>query len=142
MQFLRTSEADFTKKFDRVVRDRRESDVQVGRDVATMINEVRERGDGALVEYTQRFDSHQLNDEADWRITPEECQAAYEALDTELRDALELAAARIRAYHEGQLPADRDYTDDIGMRLGARWSAVDAAGLYVPGGRAAYSRPR
>ena len=52
MQFLRTTDADFPRKFDRVVRDRRESDAQVGRDVATMINEVRERGDSALVEYT------------------------------------------------------------------------------------------
>jgi histidinol dehydrogenase len=138
MQFLRTSDADFATKFDRVVRDRRESDAQVGRDVATMINEVRERGDKALVEYTARFDQHRLTEDADWSVSRDACKAAYEALDSELRDALELAASRIRAYHEGQLPEDRDYTDSIGMRLGARWSAVDAAGLYVPGGRAAY----
>ena len=138
MQFLRTSDADFPRKFDRVVRDRRESDAQVGRDVATMINEVRERGDSALVEYTTRFDGHHLTRDSDWQIPLEECRAAYEALDADLRDALELAASRIRAYHEGQLPSDRDYTDDIGMRLGARWRPVDAAGLYVPGGRAAY----
>ena len=138
MQFLRTTDADFPRKFDRVVRDRRESDAQVGRDVATMINEVRERGDSALVEYTTRFDGHHLTRDSDWQIPLEECRAAYEALDADLRDALELAASRIRAYHEGQLPSDRDYTDDIGMRLGARWRPVDAAGLYVPGGRAAY----
>ncbi|MFW2349302.1 histidinol dehydrogenase [Qipengyuania sp.] len=138
MQLLHTKDEDFAKKFDRIVRDRRESDVQVGRDVATIINEVRERGDEALVDYTARFDGHGLGEDGDWQITAEECRAAHEALDPALRDALELAAARISAYHEGQLPADRDYTDDIGMRLGARWSAVDAAGLYVPGGRAAY----
>ncbi len=138
MQLLRISEDGFEKAFARVVRDRRESDRQVGRDVATMINEVRERGDEALVEYTARFDSHGLGEDSAWRISAEDCRAAYDALDPELRDALELAAARIRAYHEGQLPADRDYTDDIGMRLGARWRPVDAAGLYVPGGRAAY----
>ena len=138
MQFLRTSDAGFATAFDRVVRDRRESDVQVGRDVATIINEVRERGDAALVDYTARFDSHNLGEEAGWTISSAECRDAYDGLDPELRDALELAASRIRAYHEGQLPADRDYTDDIGMRLGARWLPVDAAGLYVPGGRAAY----
>ena len=138
MQFLRTSDESFEKAFERVVRDRRESDAQVGRDVATMINEVRERGDDALIEYTTRFDGHQLNDNGGWQITAEECREAYDALDAELREALELAASRIRAYHEGQLPEDRDYTDSIGMRLGARWTAVDAAGLYVPGGRAAY----
>lgn len=138
MQFLRTSEEGFARKFDRIVRDRRESDVQVGRDVASIINEVRERGDAALVDYTARFDNHGLGEDADWRIAQDDCRAAYDALDPELRDALKLAAARIRAYHEGQLPEDRDYTDEIGMRLGARWNAVDAAGLYVPGGRAAY----
>lgn len=138
MQLLRTKDDGFEKAFERVVRDRRESDAQVGRDVAAMINEVRERGDDALVEYTTRFDSHQLNDNGGWQITAEECRAAYDDLDAELREALETAASRIRAYHEGQLPPDRDYTDDIGMRLGARWTPVDAAGLYVPGGRAAY----
>jgi len=138
MQWLKTSAEGFEKAFARIVRNRRESDGQVGRDVANMINEVRERGDDALVDYTARFDHHRLSEDSDWRIDPAECHAAYDALDAGLRDALELAASRIRAYHEGQLPEDRDYTDDIGMRLGARWNAVDAAGLYVPGGRAAY----
>ena len=138
MRMLRSSQADFETAFGRIVRDRRESDVQVGRDVAAIINEVRERGDDALADYTARFDSHGLSQDGDWQIDLEECRAAYEALDSDLRDALETAAGRIRAYHEGQLPADRDYTDDIGMRLGARWNAVDAAGLYVPSGRAAY----
>ena len=138
MRMLRSSQADFETAFGRIVRDRRESDVQVGRDVAAIINEVRERGDDALSDYTARFDSHGLSQDGDWQIDLEECHAAYEALDSDLRDALETAAGRIRAYHEGQLPADRDYVDDIGMRLGARWNAVDAAGLYVPGGRAAY----
>ncbi|MBO6526987.1 histidinol dehydrogenase [Erythrobacter sp.] len=138
MQLLRISDDGFEKAFARVVRNRRESDRQVGRDVATMINEVRERGDDALVEYTARFDNHGLGNDGDWQISAEECRAAYDALDDALREALETAASRIRAYHEGQLPEDRDYTDSIGMRLGARWTAVDAAGLYVPGGRAAY----
>ena len=138
MQFLKTSDADFETKFAKAVRDRRESDAQVGRDVSTILNEVRERGDKALVEYTTRFDHHNLSNDEDWSISKDACKAAYDNLDAELRDALETAASRIRAYHEGQLPEDRDYTDDIGMRLGARWNAVEAAGLYVPGGRAAY----
>ncbi|WP_369025620.1 histidinol dehydrogenase [Qipengyuania sp. RANM35] len=138
MQLLRTTDPDFDKKFRRIVRDRRESDVDVQRDVATILNEVRERGDAALVEYSMRFDDHRLTTEDDWRISAETCKAAYEALDPALNSALNTAAQRIRSYHENQLPADRDYTDDIGMRLGARWLPVDAAGLYVPGGRAAY----
>ncbi|WP_100260823.1 histidinol dehydrogenase [Qipengyuania seohaensis] len=138
MLLLRTTDADFEAKFARVVRDRRESDAQVGRDVAGILSEVRESGDKALVEYTKRFDGHNLSSDGDWSISKQACEKAYHAIDAELRDALETAATRIRAYHEGQLPEDRDYTDSIGMRLGARWSAVEAAGLYVPGGRAAY----
>lgn len=138
MQFLRTSDADFEAKFARVVRNRRESDASVGRDVATILNEVKERGDAALAEYTMRWDEHRLGSDDDWRIGPDACAAAHDALDPALRDALHLAAERIRAYHQDQLPGDRDFTDAIGMRLGARWLPVDAAGLYVPGGRAAY----
>ena len=138
MQVLRTSDADFEARFARVVRNRRESDAKVGRDVASILNEVKERGDAALVEYTARWDEHRLTNADDWRITADACAEAHAALDRKLRDALQLAADRIRAYHEQQLPADRDYTDSVGMRLGARWLPVDAAGLYVPGGRAAY----
>ncbi len=138
MQFLTLSDADFEAKFERLVRDRRESDAGVSRDVSDILNEVRERGDGALVEYTMRFDEHRLGTEDGWSISLAECKQAYRDLDGDLREALDTAARRIRAYHEGQVPQDRDYTDEIGMRLGSRWSPVDAAGLYVPGGRAAY----
>ena len=138
MQLLTLSDADFEAKFERLVRDRRESDAGVSRDVSDILNEVRERGDGALVEYTMRFDEHRLGTEDGWSISAAECEQAYHDLDDDLRDALETAARRIRAYHERQLPQDSDYTDEIGMRLGSRWLPVDAAGLYVPGGRAAY----
>ena len=135
---LSTSDRDFAMRFARLVEDRRESDADVSRSVTQILEQVRHRGDAALVEYTQRFDKHPMTEPADWRIAPEVCTAAFEALDPRLRDALELAAARIRAYHEDQLPRDRDFTDEAGVRLGARWRGVDAAGLYVPGGRAAY----
>jgi histidinol dehydrogenase len=138
MKFLDANAADFEQAFARIVRNRRDSDADVGRDVANILNEVRERGDDALVQYTMRFDGHRLTGDADWRIPAEDIRAAYDALDPTLRDALQLAADRIRAYHEQQLPEDSDRTDSIGMRLGARWLPVDAAGLYVPGGRASY----
>src|SRR3546814_8544647 len=77
-------------------------------------------------------------DASGWSISKKECAGAYDALAPDLRDALNLAAERIRAYHAAQLPQDRDYRDTAGVRLGARWNAVDAAGVYVPGGRAAY----
>jgi histidinol dehydrogenase len=135
---LATTDADFEKKFKRLVDDRRESDEDVSSTVAHILGEVRALGDEALAEYTERFDKHVLATEADWRIAPQACRDAYDALAPKLREALELAATRIRAYHQNQLPADRDFTDDVGVRLGAKWHPVDAAGLYVPGGRAAY----
>ena len=138
MQVLKTRDEGFEKAFEKIVDDRRESDSDVAQDVTSILNEVRRRGDAALVKYTSRFDNHNLTGDDDWRVSAETCQAAYEALDDELRNALILAADRIRTYHEAQMPEDRDYTDSTGVRLGARWQPVDAAGLYVPGGRAAY----
>jgi histidinol dehydrogenase len=135
---LATSDKDFERKFARLVSDRRESEDDVSRVVADILSEVRQRGDEALAEYTQRFDKHQLTGDNDWRIPAEACEAAFAALDPALREALELAAERIRAYHQDQLPRNRDFTDEAGVRLGARWRPVDAAGLYVPGGRASY----
>jgi histidinol dehydrogenase len=135
---LNTRDAGFDKAFRRLVRDRRESEDDVARDVELILADVRNRGDAALVEMTARFDRHQLSAEDDWRIGPEACAQAYAALAPELREALDLASARIRTYHEAQKPEDRDYVDAAGVRLGAVWRAVDAAGLYVPGGRAAY----
>jgi histidinol dehydrogenase len=135
---LNTRDADFGERFRRVVAARRESDNDVSRDVSLILSDVRNRGDAALAEYTQRFDSHSLSEDANWRVAPEQCREAYDNLNPDLRAALELAAQRIRAYHQAQVPEDRDYTDDTGVRLGAKWTAVDAAGLYIPGGRATY----
>ncbi|WP_427965679.1 histidinol dehydrogenase [Altererythrobacter sp.] len=138
MQLLNASDPDFAMRFARIVDDRRESDTDVAVQVTDILREVKARGDKALVEYSARFDSHRLSSDDDWRITAERCREAYEGLEPELREALELAARRIRAYHEDQLPKARDFTDESGVRQGAIWRAVDAAGLYVPGGRAAY----
>lgn len=135
---LSTFQPDFEARFARIVDARRESDSDVAGQVADILRSVKLRGDAALVDYTQRFDGYALATAADWTISREACEQAYHELAPDLRDALELAAARIRAYHEAQLPANRDYVDDAGVRLGAIWRPVDAAGLYVPGGRAAY----
>lgn len=137
MRRLDSSDSGFAEAFDALVNDRRETDSDVSSVVAQTIRAVRDRGDVTLVEMTQRFDGFDLNAEG-WQIDAAQCKAAYDALAPDLRDALKLAATRIRAYHKAQLPKDRDYTDKDGVRLGARWSAVDAAGVYVPGGRAAY----
>ena len=135
---LSTLQPDFEKKFARIVDARREADSDVAGQVSDILQTVKLRGDAALADYTHRFDGYTLADDADWSIPREACEEAYKALAPDLREALELAAARIRAYHEAQLPQNRDYTDSAGVRLGAIWRPVDAAGLYVPGGRAAY----
>ena len=138
MQTLSTKDADFDRNFKRVVSARRESDSDLALTVRDILRAVRGNGDGALVKYTQRFDSYALVEDDDWTVSRERCAEAYRSIEPDLRDALDLAAARIRAYHEAQLPENRDYTDDDGVRLGAIWQPVEAAGLYVPGGRAAY----
>ena len=137
MQRLDSSDIGFADAFDALVNGRRESDADVTSAVAQTIKDVRAHGDATLAEMTQRFDGFDLNN-AGWQIDAAQCKAAYDALQPDLRDALTLAAKRIEAYHAAQLPEDRDYRDSDNVRLGARWSAVDAAGVYVPGGRAAY----
>jgi len=127
----------FPDAFTGLVNARRESDPGVARDVAAIIAAVRADGDAALATYTQQFDHHDL-EATGWSVGKAERRTALEALTPELRKALELAADRIRVYHERQKPTDSDNVDQAGVRLGARWRAVDAAGLYVPGGRAAY----
>ncbi|MDQ1229193.1 histidinol dehydrogenase [Sphingomonas sp. SORGH_AS_0879] len=134
---LDTQEPGFAAAFDELVDARRESDADVARDVQVILRAVRDDGEAAVAAFTRQFDGHDLA-ESGWRIELADCRAAYEALEPELRHALDLAAARIRAYHEKQKPTDSDYVDAQGVRLGARWTAVDAAGIYVPGGRAAY----
>jgi len=134
VQRLNARAADFAAQFDALVNARREADADVSRDVAAGIARVKAEGDAAVPEYTQRFDGHDLP----WQITLADCAAAYAALDADLRAALDLAAERIRTYHAQQKPTDSDNVDAAGVRLGARWRAVDAAGVYVPGGRAAY----
>jgi len=134
---LDAADAGFADAFSTLVNARREASADVARDVRTILASVRDEGEAAVHAFTAKFDRHDLN-HTGWRIEPADCAAAFHALEPELRTALELAATRIRAYHERQKPADSDYTDAAGVRLGARWRPVDAAGLYVPGGRAAY----
>lgn len=135
---LNSREPGFEAAFKRLVADRRESGEDVARDVQVILSDVKNRGDAALNDMTMRWDGHALSADADWFFTAEQCREAYDALKPDLRAALEFAAQRIRAFHEKQLPKNRDETDELGVRMGSKWRAVDAAGLYVPGGRAAY----
>lgn len=134
---LNSTDAGFAEAFTALVNARREADDDVARNVTHIIKRVRDEGDVALRDLTRLFDKHDL-DRSGWTIDRADCLAAYEGLAPELRAALELAAERIAVYHAKQRPADRDETDAQGIRLGARWTPVEAAGVYVPGGRAAY----
>jgi histidinol dehydrogenase len=134
---LDATDPGFEAAFAALVDARREADADVSADVAAILSRVRSEGDAALIDLTRRFDGFDLDAEG-WSISREDCAAAYAALAPDLRAALDLAAARIIAYHAKQRPADSDWTDGTGTRMGARWTAVEAAGLYVPGGRAAY----
>ncbi len=135
---LNSSDPGFETAFRRLVADRRESDEHVARDVSVILSDVKNRGDAAVIDCTAKFDKHTLADDSSWQVSLDLCREAFDGLKPDLRAALELAAQRIRAFHEKQLPKNREETDEVGVRMGARWRAVDAAGLYVPGGRAAY----
>ncbi len=137
MQRLDASEPGFASAFTVLVDARREADDDVAAAVADMLKRVRAEGDAAIADYTRRFDRIDL-DAVGWSIPRADWARALESLERPLRDALELAAARIRDFHAAQRPADRDTTDAAGIRLGHRWTAVEAAGLYVPGGLASY----
>ena len=129
--------ADFAARFTDFVNARRESDADVSQAVSAIIAQVRAQGDAALVDYSQRFDRIDLK-ALGLRITAAEIKAARAHVDADVLAALELAAARIRHFHESQRPSDHDATDAAGVRAGWRWRALDAAGLYVPGGLASY----
>jgi len=134
---LSISDADFEDRFDTLVNARREADEDVSSDVKAIISDVKNRGDRAIQELTRKFDHHNL-EETGWKIPKADCVTALEEMEASLRVSLELAALRISDYHQGQVPDNRDFNDDAGVRIGARWNAVERAGIYIPGGRAAY----
>ena len=134
---LNTTDADFAAAFGAFLAKDRDGGADVSAVVREVIAAVRAKGFDALKTYTSKFDRFDLTDTT-LRVTAEEIDAAEASCDRDDLAALDYAAKRIRAYHEKQIPSDVRYTDDEGVTLGWRWTAVDAAGLYAPGGRAAY----
>lgn len=128
---------DFPLAFAKFLETKRESEIDVEKTVAEIVADLRARGDAALFDYTRRFDRFELN-ETNLTISPEEISAAVGHCPGDQIDALKLAAARIRAYHEKQMPEDQNYTDQQGVGLGYRWRPIKAVGMYVPGGTASY----
>jgi histidinol dehydrogenase len=134
---LDSTAGDFEGRFSDLLAAKREVSQDVDVAVRTIIDDVRARGDDALIELTQRFDHMDLR-ERGIAVSEAEIDAAIAQVDAETYKALEFAHERIVAHHQRQLPEDDHYQDTTGAELGHRWTAVEAAGLYVPGGTASY----
>ena len=135
---LNFASADFLDAFERLLGSKREADSDVHDAVAGIIADIRGRGDDALLALTAKYDGLAVGSVAELALSADMLQAALDGLDDDLRQSLESAAARIQAFHEKQRPNGFAYTDEAGVELAMRHTAVDAVGLYVPGGKAAY----
>lgn len=136
-QWLESNAADFESAFTSLLALKREVSEDVDTIVKDIIAQVIARGDAALVDYTQKFDRFTTSAAA-LRFSKEEIDAAVKASPKDALDALGVAKARILAFHQRQKPQDQLFTDELGVELGWRWSAIEAVGLYVPGGTASY----
>src|SRR2546423_1084878 len=137
MRRLNARASGFEQEFGVLVESRREADDDVSQAVAAIIADVRGRGDAALIEYSRRWDGVELSP-ATLQVGESEIAAAEQQAAAEVTRALHFAAQRIEAYHRRQMPADASFTDETGTTLGWRWGALDAVGIYVPGGTASY----
>lgn len=135
---LTTSEADFLSRLDQLLAWEQSSDNEVVTTVSGILEDVRNRGDAALLEYTLKFDRVNAASASELELSSDELQAALDVIDDDHRQALEVAAARVRAYAEHQKMESWSYTEADGTVLGQKVTPMDRAGLYVPGGKAAY----
>ncbi|XWN32232.1 MAG: histidinol dehydrogenase [Devosia sp.] len=137
MQRLNTQHEGFEDAFSALLADQRELSEDVGASTAAILAAVRKDGDAALARYTKTFDKLDLG-ATSIRVSSEDVARAKRSVDQDALDALAFARDRIAAFHRKQLPAPHSFTDETGAELGWRWSPLDAVGLYVPGGQAAY----
>jgi histidinol dehydrogenase len=138
MKRLSTTQDDFQAQLDALLAWEGVSDEQVNITVREVIHNIRTRGDEALVEYTNKFDRMNVSSMSELTISAEQLDAALNTIPAEQREALELAAARVRNYHQHQKMESWSYTEDDGTLLGQQVTPLDRVGLYVPGGKAAY----
>src|SRR5215475_3834641 len=134
---LEITASDFATRFRALLETKREASADVEATVRAIVGDVAARGEAAVKEYTRKFDHCDL-DHAGLQVTTQEITAAVQRCSPAAIEALQLAHSRIEAYHRRQLPADDRFVDPLGVELGARWTAIEAVGLYVPGGTAAY----
>ncbi|RUM98973.1 histidinol dehydrogenase [Pseudaminobacter arsenicus] len=134
---LNHSDADFEARFAAFLTTKREASADVDAAVRDIVAEVRARGDAALIDYTGRFDRADL-DMLGIAVSADDIAKAYRDADPATVEALKFARDRIHAHHQRQRPQDDRYVDAVGVELGSRWTAIEAVGLYVPGGTASY----
>jgi histidinol dehydrogenase len=127
---------EFERELARIIAFESSQDERVDATVAQIIDDVRARGDAALIELTARFDGVHATSMAELEVTAAEMRRAFDALPEAERAALTTAAARIRAYHERQVLASWSFRDADGSELGQRITPLDSVGVYVPGGKA------
>ncbi|HEX5379917.1 MAG TPA: histidinol dehydrogenase [Phenylobacterium sp.] len=137
MRRFRLSDPDFETAFSAFIDERRDTPEEVDSAVRDVLEAVRAEGLDAVLRFGRQFDRVDLS-EATIRVSQDEIDAGAAACRPEVREAIDFAAARIRTYHERQRPADTSFVDAAGVRLGWRWTPLEAVGVYVPGGRAAY----
>lgn len=134
---LRQSDADFEQRFAAFLTTKREVSEDVDTAVRAIIARVRAEGDAALIDYSRKFDKADLS-QLGIAVSRDDIAQAYKQADPQTVEALKFARDRIRSHHERQMPRDDRYTDAAGVELGSRWTAIEAVGLYVPGGTASY----
>jgi histidinol dehydrogenase len=135
---LTASDADFNAELDRLLAWDDSVDQQVNESVRHILHQVKTRGDAAVLEFTEKFDRLAVSSVAELEMSAERLQQALAAIPADQREALEQAAERVRSYHEKQLAPSWQYEDEDGTLLGQKVTPLDRAGLYVPGGKAAY----
>ncbi len=135
---LSTQDDDFWQRLDKMLAWDGVSDDAVLNTVTNILKDVKQNGDSAVIEYTNRFDNMNITAMSELEVSQERLQLALESLSDEQRTALETAASRVRAYAEHQKVASWSYTEEDGTVLGQQVTPLDRVGLYVPGGKAAY----
>ncbi len=133
-----SAQNDFAEQMNELLAWESVSDADVQKTVADIVYDIRTRGDAALIEYTNKFDRMEVTSMAQLELNQEQLQAALDALPAERRDALLVAAERVRSYHEKQKQDSWNYTEADGTMLGQKVTPMDRVGIYVPGGKAAY----
>ena len=138
MRILTSADANFDQQLTELLAFETVNDKDLLEAVDAIIHQVRQTGDEAVLELTQKFDSHPAASMQDLVLTQNELKAAYDALEESIKSALDTAADRIKSFHQRQVQETWEYTDDLGNRLGQKVTPLDRVGIYVPGGLASY----